>query len=112
VTDAVCLVVSEERSEVASIVGGKIALWDQPEALQEQLKEWLGGPEIQVPTLQRFLEDFFIKNWKTKLAAFALVSACWLVLASHQDEDRGQRTENRNGEVGMRNAEKRERDRK
>jgi len=85
-TDAVCLVVSEERSEVASIVGGKIALWNQPEALQEQLKEWLGGPEIQMPTIQRFLEDFFIKNWKTKLAAFALVSTCWLVLASHQEE--------------------------
>ena len=49
--------------------------------------EWLGGPEIQVPTLQRFLEDFFIKNWKTKLAAFALVSACWLVLASHLSSD-------------------------
>jgi len=86
VTDAVCLVVSEERSEVASIVGGKVALWNQPEALQAQLKEWLGGPEIQVPTIQRFLEDFFIKNWKTKLAAFALVSTCWLVLASHQEE--------------------------
>jgi uncharacterized protein (TIGR00159 family) len=86
VTDAVCLVVSEERSEVASIVGEKIALWNQPEALQEQLKEWLGGPEIQVPTLPRFLEDFFIKNWKTKLAAFALVSICWLVLASQQEE--------------------------
>ena len=86
VTDAVCLVVSEERSEVASIVGGKIALWNQPDALQAQLKEWLGGPEIQVPTIQRFLEDFFIKNWKTKLAAFALVSTCWLVLASHQEE--------------------------
>ena len=43
VTDAVCLVVSEERSEVASIVGGKVALWNQPEALQAQLKEWLGG---------------------------------------------------------------------
>jgi diadenylate cyclase len=94
-TDAVCLVVSEERSEVASIVGGKIAHWAQPEALQEQLKEWLGGPEIQVPTLQRFLEDFFIKNWKTKLAALALVSICWLVLASNQDEDRGPRTKDR-----------------
>jgi len=86
VTDAVCLVVSEERSEVASIVGGKIALWNEPEALQEQLKEWLGGPEIQVPTIQDFLVDFFIKNWKTKLAALALVSTCWLVLASHQEE--------------------------
>jgi uncharacterized protein (TIGR00159 family) len=86
VTDAVCLVVSEERSEVASIVGGKIALWDRPEALQEQLKELLGGPEIQVPTIRHFLEDFFIKNWKTKLAAFALVSTCWMVLAGHQEE--------------------------
>lgn len=86
VTDAVCLVVSEERSEVASIVGGKIALWNEPEALQEQLKEWLGGPEIQVPAIQDFLVDFFIKNWKTKLAALALVSTCWLVLASHQEE--------------------------
>lgn len=86
VTDAVCLVVSEERSEVASIVGGKIALWNEPEALQVQLKEWLGGPEIQVPTIQDFFVDFFIKNWKTKLAALALVSTCWLVLASHQEE--------------------------
>ena len=112
VTDAVCLVVSEERSEVASIVGGKIDIWNQPEALQEQLKEWLGGPEIQVPTVQRFLEDFFIKNWKSKLVAFAIVSTCWLVLASHQEGDRKQMTENRNGEVGMQNAEKGERNRK
>jgi diadenylate cyclase len=85
-TDAVCLVVSEERSEVTSIVGGKIAHWSQPEALQAQLKEWLGGPEIHVPTIQHFLEDFFIKNWKRKLVAFALVATCWLVLASHQEE--------------------------
>ena len=71
---------------MASIVGGKIALWNEPEALQVQLKEWLGGPEIQVPTIQDFFVDFFIKNWKTKLAALALVSTCWLVLASHQEE--------------------------
>ena len=85
-TDAVCLVVSEERSEVTSIVGAKIEHWDQPEALQMQLREWLGGPEIQVPTARHFLEDFFLTNWKAKLAALALVSFCWLVLASHQEE--------------------------
>jgi uncharacterized protein (TIGR00159 family) len=84
-TDAVCLVVSEERSEVTSVVGGEIKRWDDPESLQAQLKEWMGGPEIQVPTLQRFLEEFFIQNWKRKLSAFALVSTCWLVLASHQE---------------------------
>jgi uncharacterized protein (TIGR00159 family) len=84
-TDAVCLVVSEERSEVVSIVGGHIANWQQAELLQGKLNEWLGGPQIQVPTIQRFLEDFFIKNWKQKLAAFALVSIAWLFLASQQE---------------------------
>jgi diadenylate cyclase len=83
-SDAICLVVSEERSEVASVVGGKISIWKQPEPLQEKLKEWLGGPEIDVSTIRTFLEDFFIKNWKTKLAALALVSTAWLALASHQ----------------------------
>lgn len=86
-TDAVCLVVSEERSEVASVVGGKIIIWPQPEPLQEKLREWLGGPEIHIPTIQRFFEDFFIKNWKRKLSAFALVAAAWLFLANQQEVD-------------------------
>ena len=84
-TDAVCLVVSEERSEVVSIVGGQISNWSQPELLQEQIHQWLGGPKIHVPTFQRFLEDFFVKNWKQKLTAFALVSIAWLFLASQQE---------------------------
>ena len=84
-TDAVCLVVSEERSEVVSVVGGKIVSWQQPESLQEKLDEWLGGPQIHVPTIQRFLEDFFIKNWKQKLTALALVSTAWLFLAGQQE---------------------------
>jgi len=84
-TDAVCLVVSEERAEVVSVVGGKIAIWQHPESLQEKLNEWLGGPQIQVPTIQHFLEDFFVKNWKQKLVALALVSIAWLFLASQQE---------------------------
>ena len=84
-TDAVVLVVSEERSEVVSVVGGKLAIWQQPESLQEKLNEWLGGPQIQVPTIQHFLEDFFVNNWKQKLAAFALVSIAWLFLAGQQE---------------------------
>jgi diadenylate cyclase len=84
-TDAVCLVVSEERSEVASVIGGKVTIWPQPEPLQEKLRDWLGGPEIQMPTIQRFFRDAFINNWKRKLAAFALVTAAWLFLASQQE---------------------------
>jgi diadenylate cyclase len=84
-TDAVCLVVSEERSEVSSIVGGKIVIWTDPESLAEKLKYWLGGPELQVPALPQFLKDLCIQNWRKKLAAFALVAVAWLLLASQQE---------------------------
>ena len=83
-TDAVCLVVSEERSEVASVVGGHIVIWRHPQELQDKLNQWLGGPQIDVPVIQRSLEDFFIKNWKQKLTALGLVSMAWLFLASQQ----------------------------
>ena len=83
-TDAVCLVVSEERSEVASVVGGNIDIWQHPQELQEKLNQWLGGPQLHVPAIQRFLEDFFIKNWRQKLTALALVSMAWLFLAGQQ----------------------------
>jgi len=84
-TDAVCLVVSEERAEVVSVVEGKFSVWKQPEALEEKIIEWMGGPAIQVPYAQQFFRDLFIQNWKTKLAAFALVGIAWVVLASQQE---------------------------
>jgi diadenylate cyclase len=85
VTDVVCLVVSEERSEVSSVVGGKITVWQEPEALVAELKEWLGGPEIHVPPLKQFFKQAFIKNWKTKLGALMLVSIAWMILAIQEE---------------------------
>ena len=83
-TDAVCLVVSEERAEVASVVGDEIRTWKQPRELEKKLRQWLGGAEIEVPPAQKILKALFTENWKTKLGALALVSTAWLVLASHQ----------------------------
>jgi diadenylate cyclase len=85
VTDVVCLVVSEERSEVSSVVDGKITVWQEPEALAAKLKEWLGGPEIHVPSLKQFFKQAFIKNWKTKLGALVLVSIAWMILAIQEE---------------------------
>jgi uncharacterized protein (TIGR00159 family) len=84
-TDAVCLVVSEERSEVATVVEGKIVTWQDPAALANNLSEVVGGPEIRVPTLKDFFKGVFVENWRTKLSALALVSIAWLVLASQQE---------------------------
>ncbi|MGD8257391.1 MAG: diadenylate cyclase [Desulfobacterales bacterium] len=84
-TDSVCLVVSEERSEVSSVVAGEISIWSDPQELEKNIKTWLEDPEIRVPTIQHFIEDLIVKNWKAKLSAFALVFAAWLILASQQD---------------------------
>jgi hypothetical protein len=85
VTDAVCLVVSEERSEVATVVEGKIVTWHDPAALAKNLSEVVGGPEIRVPTLKDFFYGAFVENWRTKLSALALVTIAWLILASQQE---------------------------
>jgi hypothetical protein len=87
ITDAVCLVVSEERSEVASVVEGKIVTWKDPEALAGNLGELIGGPAIRVPTLKAFFKGLFIENWRTKLSALALVAIAWVALASQQEAE-------------------------
>jgi diadenylate cyclase len=88
VTDAVCLVVSEERSEVATVIEGKIETWQDPASLAENLSELIGGPEIQVPNLKSFFKGVFVENWRTKLGALALVAIAWLILASQQEAER------------------------
>jgi len=87
VTDAICLVVSEERSEVATVVEGKIATWKDPEALIGHLSKIFSGPEMRVPGIKSFLKGVFVENWRTKLSALALVTIAWLVLASQQEAE-------------------------
>jgi hypothetical protein len=87
VTDAICLVVSEERSEVATIVEGKIVTWQDSEALIGHLRKIVSGPEIRVPGIKSFLKGVFVENWRTKLSALALVTIAWLVLASQQEAE-------------------------
>ncbi len=86
-TDSVCLVVSEERSEVATVVEGKIVTWQDPAALANHLSEVVGGPELRVSGLKKYFKGAFVENWRTKLSALALVTIAWLVLASQQEAD-------------------------
>jgi hypothetical protein len=87
VTDAICLVVSEERSEVATVVEGKIVTWQDPKALIGYLSKIFGGPEIRMPGLKGFFKGIFVENWRTKLSALALVTIAWLVLVSQQEAE-------------------------
>lgn len=87
ITDVICLVVSEERSEVATVVEGKIVTWKDPDALAGNLAELIGGPAIRVPSVKAFFKGLFIENWRTKLSALALVAIAWIALASQQEAE-------------------------
>jgi hypothetical protein len=80
-------VVSEERSEVATVVEGKIVTWQDPQALIGYLSKIFGGPEIRMPGLKGFFKGIFVENWRTKLSALALVTIAWLVLVSQQEAE-------------------------
>lgn len=82
--DVVCLVVSEERSEVSTVVDGKITVWQNPELLGSRVQGWLGMPEFSGPTLKGFFQGAIVRNWGVKLGALALVTMAWLVLAGQQ----------------------------
>ena len=83
-TDAVCIVVSEERAEVSTVVHGKVTTREKPELLASDLRNLLAAPKTDKPTLKGFLTGAFIENWKTKIGTLMLVAAAWLVVASQQ----------------------------
>lgn len=84
-TDAVCIVVSEERGEVSTVVGGKIRNQETPKVLASELKDLLDIPDIPSPTFRGFLKGAVVKNWRSKLGALVLVTFAWLLLASQQE---------------------------
>ncbi|MFO8090555.1 MAG: diadenylate cyclase [Desulfatiglandaceae bacterium] len=84
-TDSICVVVSEERSEVSTVVEEIITVWHTPEALALELDSLLRPPAPPQFKLGPFLTGLFKNNWKVKLGSLALVSFAWLVLANPQE---------------------------
>ena len=83
--DAVCLVVSEERAEVSSVIEGHITTWEDPKLLVSSLQEWLHTMDIPDPKLKGVLKTAFTQNWLPKLSTLAIITAAWFVLASPQE---------------------------
>jgi diadenylate cyclase len=84
-TDAVCLVVSEERGEVSTVVGGEITAWEGPEQLAAKLREYLGLTEVARPTVVGVLKGIFLDSWWVKIGAVAVMTLAWLILAGQQN---------------------------
>lgn len=53
-TDAVCIVVSEERGEVSTVVGGEITNQETPKVLASRIKDWLSIRKSRAPRSRVF----------------------------------------------------------
>jgi diadenylate cyclase len=81
-SDAVVIVVSEERGEVSIALSGRLTKIDTPELLSERLHSLLAtpAPEATRTSLSRVL---FSDLWP-KLTIFLLVCICWLIITAKQ----------------------------
>jgi len=77
-SDALCLVVSEERGEVSVARRGNIEVIKSPERLQVILERFY--QDIHPREKSRPIQDLVTKNWKEKILAIILAMALWFVL--------------------------------
>jgi len=78
VTDALCLVVSEERGTISVAQAGDIRTANDPEQLVKTLEDFY--EEVSPRKRVKPWEDFFTRNTKEKAYALFLSVGLWLVL--------------------------------
>ncbi len=87
-SDALALVVSEERGEVSTVERGEIAAVGSPEALTAWLTERLHGGEDAPQTSLELARETVRHNWRVKLAALAGVILLWAVAIKQNESPR------------------------
>ncbi|MGE0824435.1 MAG: diadenylate cyclase [Candidatus Binatia bacterium] len=87
-TDALAVVVSEERGSVSAVErGGMVMMPDAATLVSWLSTHLLGGPHVRV--LPRSGLQLFTRHWQAKLGAFAVVTMLWLVLVGPQNTEVG-----------------------
>ncbi|HSR11947.1 MAG TPA: diadenylate cyclase CdaA, partial [Thermodesulfobacteriota bacterium] len=76
-SDAVSLIVSEERGEVSLAVAGQIRKVENPEELKDQLELMIAKPHDRPQGAWRAA---FTRNLVPKIACFVLVTALWALI--------------------------------
>lgn len=77
-TDALCIVVSEERGKISIARGGKLRALETPHELAEALQSFLVELTPQAGR-RRLLPRLLLENWIEKLAAITVVIGLWYV---------------------------------
>ncbi len=87
-SDALAVVVSEERGKVSVVEHGTISVVDNTTELLGWLSDHLATPE-EKRRRQRSLKAVLTQNWLPKLATLAAVSLLWFVLVGQQNAELG-----------------------
>ena len=77
-TDAFCIVVSEERGTISIAHNGMIRTMDNPDMLSRELDRF--HRDINPPAERKVLQEFFQKNQREKIVALVLSIALWSVV--------------------------------
>jgi diadenylate cyclase len=87
-SDALAVVVSEERGKVSVVEHGTISVVDSPTELLGWLSDRLTTPE-EKPRRRRALKALLTQNWRPKLVTLVAVSLLWFVLVGQQNAELG-----------------------
>ena len=87
-SDAIALVVSEERGEVSAVEHGEITPIDSSDALTAWLTERLKGREDEHKIGAGHMKEIVRHNWRVKLAALASVIALWAAAIEQKESPR------------------------
>ncbi len=74
-TDALCIVVSEERGVISCARHGRLQAVDTPERLSRILEQFYR--DVNPPAERRVFQEFFRKNSREKIIALAMAAALW-----------------------------------
>ncbi len=81
-SDAVVIIVSEERGDVSLAVDGTLRKMETPEMLQESLQELIEPPDVARSRIP--FKVWLFGNFWPKLCIFLLVVVIWLVVTEKQ----------------------------
>jgi len=76
-TDALAIVVSEERGEISIAEGGKLNKITDTHLLEEKISKFI--KQFQEPGVDRFWRVFLMQNWRLKIIALVLALILGLV---------------------------------
>lgn len=88
-SDALCVVVSEERGEVSLVEAGKMTIYKTKSDFRQALERGLVLGKTDVQSNGASLASLLRSNWRLKIFSFATATLLWFVIVGPQSSELG-----------------------